>query len=137
MFKYAIKKILGMIPMLFIITFIIYFLLDLTPGDPVSHLMDPESLARLSPEQLAALRDAYGLNDGFVVRYFKWLGQLLQGNFGYSASSGVPVIDIIKDTLPATLELSGAALIISTILGSILGVVGAIKRGTIGDNVLQ
>ena len=76
MFKYAIKKILGMIPMLFIITFIIYFLLDLTPGDPVSHLMDPESLARLSPEQLAALRDAYGLNDGFVVRYFKWLGQL-------------------------------------------------------------
>ena len=136
MFKYTVKKILGMIPMLLIITFIIYFLLDLTPGDPVTHLLDPESMARLSAEQLAALREAYGLNDPFIVRYFKWLGQLLQGNFGYSASSGVPVIEIIKEALPATLELSGAALIISTILGSILGVVGAIRRGTVGDNVL-
>lgn len=136
MFKYTLKKILGMIPMLFIITFIIYFLLDLTPGDPVSHLMDPEALARLSEEQLIALRQAYGLDDGFIIRYFKWLGQLLQGNLGYSSSSGVPVIDIIKDTLPATLELSGAALIISTILGSILGVLGAIRRGTIEDNIM-
>ncbi|QJA07730.1 ABC transporter permease [Romboutsia sp. CE17] len=136
MFKYTMKKILGMIPMLFIITFIIYFLLDLTPGDPVSHLMDPEALARLSADQINALREAYGLNDGFIVRYFKWLGQILQGNFGYSSTSGVPVIDIIKESLPATLELSGAALIISTILGSILGVIGAIKRGSIEDNVL-
>lgn len=136
MFKYTVKKILGMIPMLLIITFIIYFLLDLTPGDPVSHLMDPEAIARLTPEKLAALKEAYGLNDPFVVRYFKWLGQLLQGNFGYSSSSGVPVIQIIKEALPATLELSGAALLISTVLGSVLGVVGAIKRGSIGDNVL-
>lgn len=136
MFKYILKKIIGMIPMLIITTFIIYFLLDLTPGDTISHLMDPESLARLSPEKLEALREAYGLNDGFIVRYFKWLFQLLQGNFGYSSSSGVAVIDIIKETLPATLELSAAALLISTVLGSILGVIGAIKRGTIGDNVL-
>lgn len=136
MFKYILKKIIGMIPMLIITTFIIYFLLDLTPGDTISHLMDPESLARLSPEKLEALREAYGLNDGFIVRYFKWLFQLLQGNFGYSSSSGVAVIDIIKETLPATLELSAAALLISTVLGSVLGVIGAIKRGTIGDNVL-
>ena len=54
MAKYTIKKILGMIPMLLIITFIIYWLLDLTPGDPVSYLMDPEALARLTAEQEAA-----------------------------------------------------------------------------------
>lgn len=136
MLKYILKKILGMIPMLFIITFLIYFLLDLTPGDAVSHLMDPEALARLSAEQLAALRETYGLNDPFVVRYFKWLLQLVQGNFGYSVSSGVPVSQIIAESLPATLELSGTALLISTLLGSILGVAGAIKKGTIGDNVL-
>ena len=136
MLKYILKKILGMIPMLFIITFLIYFLLDLTPGDAVSHLMDPEALARLSAEQLAALRETYGLNDPFVVRYFKWLLQLVQGNFGYSVSSGVPVSQIIAEALPATLELSGTALLISTLLGSILGVAGAIKKGTIGDNVL-
>lgn len=136
MVKYTLKKLLGMIPMLLIITFLIYFLLDLTPGDSVSHLMDPEALARLSEAQVAALRETYGLNDPFIIRYFKWLFQMLQGNFGYSSTSGVAVSKIIKDLLPATLELSGAALIISTVLGSILGVLGAIRKGTIGDNVL-
>ena len=100
MAKYTIKKILGMIPMLLIITFIIYWLLDLTPGDPVSYLMDPEALARLTAEQVAALRAQYGLDDPFFVRYFKWLGRLLTGDFGYSSSSGVPVIQIMAERLP-------------------------------------
>lgn len=136
MVKYTIKKLLGMIPMLIIITFLIYGLLELTPGDAVSHLMDPEAMARLSPEQIEALRAAYGLDKPFVVRYFMWLLQILQGNFGYSSSSGVPVSQIMAELLPATLELSGAALIISTILGSVLGVLGAIRKGTISDNIL-
>ena len=136
MLKYTVKKILGMIPMLLIITFIIYWLLDLTPGDPTSYLMDPESLARLTNEQMAALRAQYGLDDPFVIRYFKWLFRILQGDFGYSTSSGVPVIQIMAQRLPATLELAVAALLISTVLGSILGVLGAIYKGSIGDNVL-
>ena len=118
-----------MIPMLLIITFIIYWLLDLTPGDPVSYLMDPEALARLTAEQVAALRAQYGLDDPFFVRYFKWLGRLLTGDFGYSSSSGVPVIQIMAERLPATLELAVAALCISTVLGSVLGVLGAIYKG--------
>ena len=109
MLKYTVKKILGMIPMLLIITFIIYWLLDLTPGDPTSYLMDPESLARLTNEQMAALRAQYGLDDPFVIRYFKWLFRILQGDFGYSTSSGVPVIQIMAQRLPATLELAVAA----------------------------
>lgn len=136
MVKYTIKKLLGMIPMLIIITFLIYGLLELTPGDAVSHLMDPEAMARLTPDQINALRASYGLDKPFVIRYFMWLFQILQGNFGYSSSSGVPVSQIMAELLPATLELSGAALIISTILGSVLGVLGAIRKGTIGDNVL-
>ncbi len=136
MLKFVVKKIAGMIPMLFIITFLIYWLLDLTPGDAVSHLMDPEALARMSEAQLQALRESYGLNDPFVVRYFKWLWQILHGNFGYSSSSGVPVSQLLKELLPATLELSGAALLISTLLGSLLGVLGAIRKGTLGDHAL-
>lgn len=136
MAKYAVKKILGMIPMLLIITFLIYWLLDLTPGDPVSYLMDPEALARLSDSQLEALRAHYGLDAPFVIRYLKWLGRLLTGDFGYSSTSGVPVIEIMKERLPATLELAVFALFISTVLGSALGVIGAICKGTMGDNVL-
>lgn len=136
MAKYALKKLLGMIPMMLVITFIIYWLLDLTPGDPTSYLMDPESLARLTDAQMEALRAQYGLDDPFVVRYFKWLWRLLHGDFGYSASSGVLVIDIMAQRLPATLELAVIALLVSTVLGSVLGVLGALKRGSIGDNVL-
>lgn len=136
MLKYIFKKVLGMIPMLIIITFIIYALLEFTPGDAVSHMMDPESVARMTEEQLAEARAAYGLDDPFLIRYGKWLVRLCQGDFGYSTSSGVAVSKIIKDALPATLELAIAALIISTVLGSVLGVLGAIKRGTIADNVL-
>lgn len=136
MLKYTIKKLLSMIPMLLIITFIIYLLLDLTPGDPISYLMDPEALARLSNEQIAALRSQLGLDDPFIVRYFRWLGRMLQGDFGYSTTSGVPVIKIMAERIPATLELAVCALVISTVLGSVLGILGAIKKGSIGDNVL-
>lgn len=136
MLTYIFKKILGMIPMIIIITFLIYLGMEMTPGDAVSHLIPPDQIANVTPEQMAAIRDAYGLNDPFVMRYFHWFIGLLQGNFGYSISSGVPIKDILADLIPATLELSVAALFISTLLGSTLGVISAIRRGTATDNIL-
>lgn len=136
MLKYTIKKLLGLIPMVLIITFIIYLGLELTPGDPVSHLISPELLANADPAKLEELRAAYGLNDPFLVRYFRWLKEIITGNFGFSVSSGVPISQMLKELLPATLELSVAALFISTVLGSILGLFSAIKRGTFSENIL-
>lgn len=136
MLKYTLKKLLGLIPMLIFITFIIYLGLELTPGDAVSHMISPEMLANVDPAKLDEIRASYGLNDPFLLRYFRWLGEILRGNFGYSVSSGVPIINIIKDLLPATLELSVAALCISTILGSVLGLFSAIRRGTFSENLL-
>lgn len=136
MLNYIIKKILGLIPMVLIITFLIYLGMELTPGDAVSHLINPEMLANVDPAKLEEIRAAYGLNDPFIVRYFRWLFELLQGNFGYSISSGVPISQMLKELIPATLELSAAALFISTLLGSILGLFSAIRRGTISENVL-
>lgn len=105
-------------------------------GDAVSHMIPPDQLANVAPEQMEALREAYGLNDPFLVRYFNWLGQLLKGNFGYSITSGVPIKDLLVQMFPATIELSLAALLISTVLGSILGVLSALKKGSVGDNLL-
>ncbi|GAB6168440.1 ABC transporter permease [Clostridium carnis] len=136
MLKFIIKKILGLIPMLLLITFIIYLGLELTPGDAVSHMISPELLSNVDPTKLDEIRAAYGLNDPFIIRYFKWLGEILRGNFGYSVSSGVPIKDILGDLLPATLELAVAALLISTILGSLLGLFSAIRRGTFAENLL-
>ena len=126
--QYILKKLLFMIPMVLVITFLIYGGLELTPGDAISHMIPPDQLANVDPSQLEALRQAYGLNDPFLLRYLRWLWELLHGNFGYSITSGVPIKDILLQLFPATLELSLAALVISTVLGSILG--------SIGDNAL-
>jgi peptide/nickel transport system permease protein len=136
MLSYAIRRMLILIPMLIVISFFIYSGLELMPGDAVSYMIDPEAAAELSPEKLDALRDSLGLNDPFIIRYFKWFGGVLKGDFGYSLSSGVPIKDIVYDRLPATLELSFIALILSTIFGSILGFISAIRKGSIADNTL-
>lgn len=136
MLKYCIKKLLAMIPMLLLITFLIYLGMELTPGDAVSHMIPPDQLANVAPEQLEAIRELYGLNDPFLVRYFRWVGDLLQGNFGYSITNGVPIKQILIELFPATLELSLAALFVSSILGSLLGIVSAIRRGSLTDNLL-
>ena len=136
MLKYVIKKLIGLIPMVLLITFIIYLGIELTPGDAVSYLISPEMLANVGPAKLEEIRAAYGLNDPFLLRYFRWLGEILTGNFGYSVSSGVPIGNMLKDLLPATLELSVAALFISTILGSVLGLFSAIRRGSFTENIL-
>ena len=95
MFSYIIKRLLSLLPMILIITFLIYLGLDLTPGDAVSHLIPPDAMANVSAAQLAALREQYGLNDPFMLRYFKWLMEILKGNFGFSISSGVKISEIV------------------------------------------
>ncbi|HBK68038.1 MAG TPA: peptide ABC transporter permease [Firmicutes bacterium] len=136
MLEYITRRTLVLIPMLLIITFLIYAGLELTPGDAVSFMVSPDVLANISPERLEALRESLGLNDPFVIRYFKWLGGVLRGDFGYSLTSGVPISKIVIDRLPATIELSVAALLISTVLGSILGTLSALKKGSMLDHML-
>ena len=120
--------------MILVISFLIYLGLELTPGDAVSYMLPPDALMNIKPAELEQIREALGLNQPFIVRYFLWLGGVLQGDFGYSLASGVPIKDIVLDRLPATLELSISALILSTILGVILGTISAIKRGSLTDN---
>jgi peptide/nickel transport system permease protein len=136
MTAYIIRRLLIMIPMLLVISFLIYLGLELTPGDPVSYMIGPEALAAMTEVQLNAMREALGLNDPFLVRYGKWLFSVFRGDFGYSLTSGVAIKEIVLTRLPATLELAGIALILSTFLGSILGAVSALRRGSLGDNVL-
>lgn len=137
MANYTIRKILSLIPMLLIISFLIYLGIELMPGDAVDFLIPPDALSTMSADQLNAMRESLGLNDPFILRYFKWLGGLLQGDFGYSLQSGVPVSEIMKNHLPATIELSVAALIMSSIFGILFGVISALKKGSFTDQVLN
>ena len=120
--------------MILVISFLIYLGLELTPGDAVSYMLPPDALMNIKPAELEQIRESLGLNQPFIVRYFLWLGDVMQGNFGYSLASGVPIKDIVLDRLPATLELSISALILSSILGVIFGTISALKRGSLTDN---
>ena len=122
--------------MIFVISFLVYFGLDLTPGDAVSHMISPELAATITPEKIEAMREAFGLNASFLERYWIWLKTCLQGDFGYSMAGGVAIIDIMKKTVPATLELSFVALIFSTIIGCSLGIISALKKGSATDSGL-
>ncbi|WP_312641493.1 ABC transporter permease [Hydrogenoanaerobacterium sp.] len=136
MLSYTVRKLLMLIPMLLVITFIIFLGMEAMPGDAVSFMVPPDALANMTPEKMEMLRESLGLNDPFIVRYFSWITGILRGDFGYSLTSGVPVSQIIMSKLGATVELSVAALLFSTILGNVLGILSAIKKGSIGDNAL-
>ena len=136
MFTYSIRKLLVLIPMLLVISFLIYGGLELMPGDAVSFIAGPEAMANMSPEKLDVLREALGLNKPFLIRYLNWLGGVLRGNFGYSLTSGTPIAQIVKAKLAATLELSFAALCISSFLGCLLGIFSALRKGSFADTIL-
>lgn len=136
MLTYIIRRILILIPMAFVICFLVYLGLELTPGDAVSHMISPDMLGSMDPERLEALRQSLGLGQPFYVRFWAWFTNLIQGNFGYSTNGGVPIANIIGTRLPATLELAAIALLFSTIIGCILGVISALKRGTATDSAL-
>jgi peptide/nickel transport system permease protein len=136
MLTYIIRRILVLIPMAFAICFLVYLGLELTPGDAVSYMVSPDALGTMDPSQLDALRESLGLGQPFYVRFWVWFTNLLQGNFGYSTSGGVPISSIIATRLPATLELAAVALVFSSVLGCLLGIVSALNRGSKTDSAL-
>ena len=88
--------------MMLVISFIIYLGLELTPGDAVSRMLPPDATINMKAEELEKIRESLGLNEPFIVRYFLWLGGVLQGDFGYSLASGVPIKDIVLDCFKKT-----------------------------------
>lgn len=125
-FKYILKKLIQMIPMLVVISFLIFVALQAMPIDPINYLLPPGS-AR-DPQMIAELRARYGLDDPIIIQYGRWIGQVIKGDFGYSIINGQPIKDILAQKLPATVELALAALIISSILGIVLGILSAVNQ---------
>jgi peptide/nickel transport system permease protein len=133
MLKYFISRVLSIIPMALAITLLIFTALELTPGDPITSMFSPETIGNLSQAELEAMRESLGLNDPFLVRYFRWLGRFISGDMGYSMVTGRPIKDIISNLLPATIKLALAALLISTVMGLLFGIICSIKQNTAPD----
>ena len=133
MLKFTLKKLLQMIPMLLLISFIVFGALQLTGVDPVSYMVTPDMAA--NSENLELLREKLGLNDPFLVRYVRWLGDMLRGDFGYSIQDGTAISKILATRMPATMELAAWALVLSSVLGIGIGIISAIRQNGIIDYV--
>lgn len=129
--RYIAKRLLNLIPVLLGITLLVFTLLHLIPGDPAM-VMTGE---RATPEQVAALREQLGLNQPLPLQYLTFLGNIIQFNFGKSIISGVPIAEEIKIRWPATFELSVAAMLIAVILGIPAGILAAVRKNSIWDNL--
>lgn len=134
--KFILKKLLQIIPMLFVISFLVFFALEFTPVDPVKYLVSPD-MAAANTGNIEALRNDLGLNDPFLLRYFRWLGNIIKGDLGYSIIDGNKISTILKTALPATFELALVAMLISTVLGISLGVITAVKQNGYIDNITR
>lgn len=126
--KYLVKRLLQIVPVIFIITFVVFVLVYMA-GDPVA-LMLPEDSSESDRE---ALRAALGLNDPFVVQYFRFLADLSQGNFGTSFKYSQEALPLVLERLPATFELATASMIVATIMSIPLGIYSARKRNSLVD----
>lgn len=133
MLKFILKKLALMIPMLLLISIIVFFGLQATGVDPINFMVSPETLSA-NAGNIDALRESLGLNDPLIVQYFRWLGNCLTGDLGYSFS-GTPIAETIAVHLPYTLELAGYSLILSAIIGIGIGIISAIRQNGIVDYV--
>ena len=131
--KYILKRLLSMIPAVFVVSVVIFLIIHLTPGDPAAAMLGDQA----DPEAIAALREALGLNDPLPVQYLRWLGGVLQGDLGQSLYSDESMVSMLLSHLGPTLSLTVFALAISLIVAVPLGILAARKRGALADNAIS
>ncbi len=133
--RYLLRRLLISVPILLGVSIFSFVFIHLAPGDPVEALIDPVMRADLGPEWVAQRRAELGLNQPLPVRYAIWLGQLAEGNMGFSLISRQPVGAQIQERLGPTLLLMGTSLLVAIVIGIPLGVLSAIRRYSILDYV--
>jgi peptide/nickel transport system permease protein len=132
MTRYLAIKFTGFLVVVFGVSILVFLMLHLVPGDPVSALVGD---APVSAAEMERLREQYGLNDPLYVQYGRFVANALQGDLGRSLRTRRPVMDEIGDQLPQTIELAVTAVIFAVILGVVLGVVAATHHQTWIDTV--
>ena len=136
MFKYILKRLISLIPILIGISFISFALIYFTGGDAVA--VRYEAIGGvLSPELINQKREELGLNRPFIIQYLSWLLGVIQGDMGISYVSGKPVFGYIFSKLPNTLLLSISSLLTTLIISLPLGILSAVKKNSVFDNIIK
>ena len=129
MIRYILKRILSYIPIIILISIMIFFIIRLIPGDPVQMMFGKNA----SPEQIQYVRTLYGLDKPVIQQYLTWMGNLLKGDWGTSIRLGEPVINLVLERLPRTALLCFTGIILSIIIAVPSGVISALKHNTFTD----
>ena len=132
MTRYLLRRLLIAVPSLLGISLVLFVVLALAPGDPFSELA---SNPNVPPEVGAALRAKFGLDDPIALRYLRWLGAMLQGDWGFSFASRINVDTLILQRLPATLLVIGASQILALLIALPVGVYAAVRPYSIFDQI--
>ena len=130
--SYVVRRLLTLIPVLIGISLVLFTILALAPGDPFGELMTNPNVP---PEVIAKLRVQYGLDQPIHVRYVKWFGAMLQGNWGYSFISRVDVDVLIGQRLPTTVFVLGCALLLGLTVALPVGILSALRPYSVFDQV--
>lgn len=131
--RFALRRTAEMAATLFVASFVVFGAMYLAPGSPAAFLLSGRSA---SPDAIAAINAQYHLDDPFHVRYFRWLGGMLQGDFGRSITYRTDVSRLLSDRLPTTLLLIAMALVVVVTVGLLLGTVAAVRGGATDNAVL-
>ncbi|MDR0469975.1 MAG: ABC transporter permease subunit [Peptococcaceae bacterium] len=131
MIRYFFRRILQLIPVIIAVSFIVFALMDMIPGD----IMSGWNLDNYSEAEIAALRADLGLDDPLLIRYGRYMFRLVQGDLGYSDVSGINVLESFLTRLPNTLLLASCAFILGVAIAIPMGVKAARRAGTLTDNL--
>lgn len=129
MLQFITRRILLLLPVLIGILFVTFVIVRAIPGDPCKAMLGEKA----TEATCEAFRERYGLNDNWLVQFGRYIGNMAQGDLGSSIRFTRPVVDIIAERLPLTMELTLLAMIFSTVFGVLLGIISALKRNTIID----
>jgi len=129
MLKYILKRLLLMIPVIIIMTMIVFMIFYFAPGDPVSRIAGPNA----TPEIYESIKRKYGLDQPFIVQYFRFVKSVVSGDLGISILQDRPVIEMIKERLPVTLQIGLLGFFITFAIAIPAGVIAAVKKNTVAD----
>ena len=136
LFRYVLRRLVSLVPVLFGVTLLTYGLMYLSPQDPVEMMLQGQGTAP-APEVVEAMRQQLGLDRPFIVQYLDWLGKFISGDMGGSYIDGVKVSVKLLSSLPNTLKLTVASVIVTMLLSVPLGILTAVKQGKATDVIIR
>lgn len=134
MASFLLRRLLGLVALTFGISILVFLMIRLIPGDPATVILGQASA---DPSAIRNLREQMGLDRPVYVQYLDWVGGLFRGDLGYSYTQQRPVSDLIFANLGPTVGLTITSLLLLTMLGLLLGVVAALRRGGVTDTVVM